>query len=322
MSFAMKLTIFNATGCLAIACLLGACSFASQQLSDKRMEDQLLRPGALDSPVATNFDEYLFKFMDKYRIVHAWPVTSACKYSKLRTKYTMGEMSYGDVYSVDDIYEDGNITKQRDVTPGTDFNRFVRSVLVRRPVYATTSDGIKGNEIAGYYENEEGFKPICFEAWAGTSHAVTIFLHKRTVNEWKEALTRWSLGSYMRADAKQSVEIVTGNSWHVFRLPLKPREMNRVAGSYELRILPIGNTGYTMALELGANVESLQNPQAHAAFEAMFKRLIESVKIEPLTPAIEAEMAQLKSQAFEIVRKDCIRMSQRSNPPAYRRMST
>ena len=307
----MNRKFFSVIACLASVCVLGACSFASQQLSDKRMEEQLLRPGALDSPVATNFDEYHFKFLDKYRIVHAWPVTSACKYAGRRTMYKMGETSYGEVQWVLDIIEEGRSTKQRDADPGWNFNRFVRSVKVQRPVYDTVN-GVRG--IVRYEENEEGLQPICFEAWVGSSHAVTIFLYQRTVDQWQDALAKWSKGAYLGKDAVQGIDTVMGNKWHVYRLPLKPREMNRVAGAYELRILPIGDTGYTFAMEFGATVESLETTQAHAAFQAMFNRLIESVKIEPLTPAIEADMAQLKAKAFEIVRQNCLRMK---NPPGY-----
>jgi len=277
------------------------------------MEEQLLKPGALDSPVATNFDEYHFRFLDKYRVVHAWPVTSACKYAGLRTRYRMGETSYGDLHVVDDIFEGNGSTRQRDAdTPGGgDFNRFVRSIKVQRPVYETVN-GERG--IARYEENEEGLQPICFEAWVGSSHAVTIFLYQRTVSQWQDALAKWSKGAYLGSDATHAIDTVLENKWHVYRLPLKPRESNRVAGSYELRILPIGDTGYTFAMEFGATIESLEPPQTHAAFQAMFKHLIESVKIEPLTPAIEADMAQLKTKAFEIVRQNCLRMR---NPPGY-----
>jgi hypothetical protein len=48
--------------------------------------------------------------------------------------------------------------------------------------------------------------------------------------------------------------------------------------------------------------------------QAMFRRLLESVKIEPLTPAIEAEIAQLKAQAMEIQRQECLEMAKRTKP--------
>ncbi len=291
-------------GYLALACVLSACSFVSQQLSDKRMEEQLLKPGALDSPVATNFDEYHFRFLDKYRVVHAWPVTSACKYSGFRTKYKMGETSYGDVHWVLDIIEEGNNTRQRDATPGSDFNRFVRSVKVQRPVYET-ANGTRG--IVRYEEREEGLGPICFEAWVGTDHSLTIRLVKLPMSN--------RVAHYEERVGSRSKEKVGSNVWQVWRYQFDAATPNRYGG--EIWVLPIGETDYTLALEFGFGAESFQSPPTHAAFEAMFKHIVESVRVEPLTPAIETEMEELKVRAFEIVRQNCIQMAKRTKPPAY-----
>ena len=46
----------------------------------------------------------------------------------------------------------------------------------------------------------------------------------------------------------------------------------------------MGETGYTFLFRLGANLESIKYPQAHARFQSTFHQLIESVKIEPLRP--------------------------------------
>jgi hypothetical protein len=48
--------------------------------------------------------------------------------------------------------------------------------------------------------------------------------------------------------------------------------------------------------------------------EAMFRRLLESVKVDPLTPAIEVEIAQLKAKAIEVQRQECIEMAKRTKP--------
>lgn len=301
----MKLKILRATGYFAIACVLSACSFVSQQLSDKRMEEQLLRPGALDSPVATNFDEYHFRFLEKYRVVHAWPVTSACKYAGRGTMYKMGETSYGEVQWVLDIIEEGGTTKQRDADPGWNFNRFVRSIKVQRPEYETVN-GVRG--ISHYYENEEGLQPICFEAWVGSSHSLVMRLHKRDIATWK------SLWSSYNPSGVWTEKFIGGNHWQVLENSEANLAPSGTGGWFRSYLTPVGNTGYTLALQLGATQDSLKNPQVHAAFQAMFKRLIESVKIEPLAPAIEADMAQLKAKAFEISRQNCLRMK---NPPGY-----
>jgi hypothetical protein len=301
----MNCKFFSVIAYLANVCVLSACSFASQQLLDKRMEEQLLSPGALDSPVANNFDEYHFKFLDKYRIVHAWPVTSACKYAGSGTMYKMGETSYGEVQWVLDIIEEGGNTKQRNSDPGWNFNRFVRSVKVQRPVYDTVN-GVRG--IVRYEENEEGLQPICFEAWVGSSHSLVMRLHKRDIATWK------SLWSSYNPSGVWTEKFIGVNHWQVLENSEANLASSGTGGWFRSYLTPVGDTGYTLALQLGATQQSLKSPQEHAAFQAMFKHLIESVKIEPLTPAIEADMAQLKAKAFEITRQNCLRMK---NPPAY-----
>jgi hypothetical protein len=304
--------------------LLLCCAVAGTILSGcvsetvRKNDDRYMQPGALDPNLTGYYDVYNVSFLGKYRIQHEWPLPArACKYGSMSTLGKDKDRYTGEVFWVNSIFEDAGQTWQESVMGAPrSFNPFVRSVIVKRPEY-DSANGVLKTDKSRYVDREEGLEPICFEAWTGTSHAVTIFLYKRTVNEWREALARWSKGAYVSADAKQSLETVLGNTWHIYRVPLRPREINRIAGSYELRILPIADTGYSLALELGANAESLQNPQAHAAFKAMFQRLIESVKVEPLTPAIEAKMEQLKSRAFEIMRQNCISMAQRTKPPAY-----
>jgi len=303
-----SLVIYGLVACTA---LLSACTFVSQQLADKRMEEQLLKPGALDSPVATNFDEYKFRFLDKYRVSHAWPVTSACKYSSLGTRYKMGDTSYGEIHLVDDIYEDGNSTKQRDDDKPRNIDRFMRSVKVKRPDY-------KDGKVVGYREAEEGLQAICYEAWVGSNHSISALLFRRTLSEWQdEVAQRQYFRPYIAPDAEQFVQQVEGNRWFVYRSALQPMPVNASGGPFELWILPLGDTGYTLALQFGANQNSLLNPLVHSKFKTMFVHLIESVRFEPLTPAIEAEMNQLRTKANEVSRQDCIRMAQRSKPPAY-----
>lgn len=276
-------------------------------------DERYMQPGALDPNLSGYYDVYNVSLLNKYRIRYEWPLPArACKYGSMSTLGKEQDRYTGEIFWVNPIFEEAGKTLQESSTgEPRNFDSFVRSIKVQRPVYETVN-GVRG--IVRYEENEEGLQPICFEAWVGSSHAVTIFLYQRTVGQWQEALAKWSRGAYLGKDATQGIDTVMGNKWHVYRLPLKPREMNRVAGAYELRILPIGDTGYTFAMEFGATVESLDNPQAHAAFQAMFKRLIESVKIEPLTPAIEADMEQLKAKAFEVTRKNCLRMK---NPSGY-----
>lgn len=266
---------------LGLVASLSACGFVGQQLADKAREEQLLKPGALDAPITGYYDVYSFKLLTQYRVTHDWPVVSNCKYSKVATLGRKQDRYKGEIYAVDDIYEEGSSTKQRGAHPSWNFDRFVRPTY-KRQIPEFGPGGIKTGRML---EKEEvGLEPVCFEAWVGTSHAMTLMLYRRTLNDWQEALGQWSQGSYAAPSSKKFVEDVSGNRWHVYRVEPGPRVMNRIAGAFELRILSIGQTNYTLALELTANQDSLQHPQAHANFQAMFRHLIESVRVEEIKP--------------------------------------
>lgn len=309
----MTTKLLVGVGGLIAALTLISCGFVTQQRTDKAQEERLLKPGALDTGIATNFNEYRFKFMDRYRISHAWPVTSSCGYRSQDTKYKMGDVTYGEVKLVRDIYEEDGKTWQRFPSEVGPYNlsSYVRSKIVHQPIYENV-DG--GRAIVRYEDQEQGLQAMCFQAWVGTSHALTLMLYKRTLEDWETALTRWSQGSYTDITTKRFAENIGGNDWHVFQAGIKPRVMNRIAGAFELRILQLGNTGYTMVFELGANQDSLQNPQAHAAMQLLFRQLLGSVKVEPLTPTIEAELAELKAKAQDIQRQECVESSKKGKP--------
>lgn len=303
----MKFNGIAIIGYVGLAVLLSSCSFVSQQLADKRLEEQLLKPGALDSDVATNFDEYRFRFLDKYQISHAWPVTSTCKYAGLRTRYKMGDTSYGDVYLIKDIYEEGSITKQREADPSWNFDRFVRSHKVQRPVSQVVDGVIVASKNPRYEEREEGLQPICFEAWVRTSQSLTLRLVKLSLDE--------RIAHYSKRPSQRTRETVGSQTWHVWKYGLE-RDNPKAYGG-EVWLTTIADTGYTLALELGEGLGLDKFPQARIEMRTLFRHLIESVKIEPLTPAIEAELTQLKAQAEEITRQNCIGMAKRTKPPAW-----
>ena len=287
--------------CAALA-LLSGCGIEG---AIKRNDDRYMQPGALDAPLTGFYDTYQIKFLDKYRVTHQWPVVSNCKYSKLPTLGRKNDRYKGEVYAVDDIYEDSGSTKQRGAHPSWDFNRFVRSVKKQIPIYApptkeevdasnkamqetierSRKTGIahnvpdSGRKPIRYEEKETGFRALCDETWQVTSHFLTGFLYKRDLASWRAIWTE------RNPKGKWSERRVGANVWLVQETAeqdFKPR--NGVGGPFQTWLLPIGDTGYTLALELGANQESLKYPDAHARFQAAYRHLIESVKIEPLRP--------------------------------------
>lgn len=290
--------------CAALA-LLSGCGIEG---AIKRNDDRYMRPGALDSPLTGIYETYQYRFLDKYRITQQWVHTSSsCGFGGIeRPDIRAGVRSL--FYDTRDIYEEGGKTWLRSRTQGgqpEDFDRFVRSVKKQIPIYApptkeevdasnkamqetierSRKTGIahnvpdSGRKPIRYEEKETGFRALCDETWQVTSHFLTGFLYKRDLASWRAIWTE------RNPKGKWSERRVGANVWLVQETAeqdFKPR--NGVGGPFQTWLLPIGDTGYTLALELGANQESLKYPDAHARFQAAYRHLIESVKIEPLRP--------------------------------------
>jgi len=281
---------------LAALFLLAGCVSEVIRIND----DRYLRLGALDAPLTGYYDVYQYKFLDKYRVTHDWLTIGNCSYRKLQT-LNRPDAFRGDIYAVRDIYEENGKTWQRFAPPlkPYDFDHFVRSLKETVPV-------MEAGKQVGTRERENGLSTMCLESWVGTDHAMVLRLHKRSVSAWDKVLDgTWQQGAYSGSYSKKSLELVGGNTWQVRRVEIQSRVGTRISGAFELWILPIGDTGYTIALELGANLDSLKTPQAHAQFQKIFRHLIESVKIEALTPQIQAELAQNAQKAQAIQFNDC-----------------
>lgn len=321
--------------CLLVALSLSACNIEE---AIKRNDDRYLKPGALDLPLTGVNDTYQFKFLDKYRVTHEWPRISNCSYRKIPT-LNVKDGHRGEFWAARDIYEESGKTWQRfeGMTP-FDFDQYVRSVKVMRPVYGeSTTEELEASYKAmrerversqktgryekyvdpgiikpiGYKEVEEGLRPVCFESWYVTSHFMRMGLQKRSLQDWQDLIDK------PLPSGKWSVQPVAGNNWAVRELQdneLSTRPLNGVGGPYQFWLLPIGDTGYTLSLQLGASKESLQYPEAHARMKAAFRHLIESVKIELLTAQLEAEHAELTRKARKALREDCAAMVKRSGP--------
>ena len=259
---------------LAILLMQTGCSFVSDQLHDNAMEEQHLKPGALDVPVAANFRTYNYKFLDEYHVTHDWIFSGKCHYGAVddratsRTIYTgnifeAGEHTYVDreapSYPIDRNYPKG--------TKNLFLDRYVRP------------EWQMGPDRDGNFRTVKGFTPICGQVWGGTSHSLSISLVKLPLDA--------AINRYTERDVPLEKQTVGSNTWITQSAEIKPREINTYAGSYLAWLLPIGDTGYSFVFKLGANHDSLKHPQAHAQMQAIFQHLIESVKIEPINASIK-----------------------------------
>lgn len=237
----------------------------------RRNDDRYAVPGALDMPLTGIYKRYEYRFLDKYRITHEWPNTSYCKYGAYERQSTVpGKRTL--FYDVLDIYEDGDVTRQR----GTDanFNRFVRSIIWPGRSYID-AHGNRQNDPS----QEVGLRALCFESWWIPSHMLVLRLHKLNLAEFEAKY------SARYPEGRWTWETLDARSWRVQRTDrqhLRPRV--GVGGPYQVWMTAIGDSGYTLALEMTASQDSLAQPQFFDALEAVYHHLIESVRIEPLVP--------------------------------------
>lgn len=274
----MKKLLLKVVSATALAACASACGFVGQQLADKAGEERLLKPGALDASLTGVRDTYQFKFLDKLRVSHDWPRNSnGCAYRARPTLDVRNGFS-GEFFAVADIFELDGSTYQSVADlrrPPRNFDQYVRSKKVMAPVWDTVN-GVR--QKVGEKEIENGWTPVCAYAWAGTNHALDISLFKRSTDEWAQLLPK--LGPVSPGVFRK----MGNNNWKVFKFALQPPITNRsaVSGPFEVWILPVGDTGYTLTIRLGANLQSLENPQIHAQFQAELLHLIQAVKIEAL----------------------------------------
>lgn len=288
---------------LMLAVALGGCGIEEVL---RRNENRYARPGAMDSPLTGIYNTYQFHLLDRYRVTHQW-LESGCSLRGIEQS-PADKSSHGRHFGELRIFEEAGKTMtsagQAGIRP-YDFDRYVRSVKQQSPIYAPATkeeteasvaaalERARRSSKTGIYESpppstrqpiryeeiETGFQPLCFKSWWVTSHFLRGMLYKRDLASWRAIQTE------KNPKGKWSERRVGVNLWLVQETAeqdFSPPPLNGVGGPFQIWLLPIGDTGYTLGMELGASRESLQYPDAHARFRATLNHLVESVKIEPL----------------------------------------
>jgi len=260
---------------LAFMLSLTGCGIASEVINHEANDQRLLKAGALDLPVSDVYIKYQYSFLNKYQITHDFILAGGCTYNvggvgikdvptgsnyvlkRAPSIFERDEHTYVSVFQTKDV----NQLNPRNI------DRYVR------PEFDRGLDPY-GNPLP----KGKGFQPMCFESWGGTSHVLAIKLYKKDIATWKSDL------SQVNPNGKFTEETINGNKWLVQTNDIAQRALNGTGGAYLHYSTAIGNTGYTLTIQLGANQDSLKYPQAHAQMKAIFKHLIESVKIEQIKP--------------------------------------
>lgn len=286
--------------------VLSSCGFVFQQFSDKAMEDRLLKAGALDSPIPWNLKTYGFRFLDRYWIRHGWPVSSSCSYGSLRASAVDSDGFYrgGPIYVFPIFEREGSIWQGRLEGGPTGMNGLFRSVKRVVPINAKQESDVKEKpEEKRYEEREYGFGVMCGENWVGIEMSVAMQFFQRTQDQWAAILDE----KLPPQGLKKTWETVGSNTWMAYTADLQPKQPNVLGGPYKVYVTPVADSGFTIAISMRANQESIKTPEAFQAMDVLFHRLLESVKIEPWTDLAASEVETTRLQGMEIVKQDCLK---------------
>ncbi|WP_147330399.1 MULTISPECIES: hypothetical protein [unclassified Duganella] len=244
----------------------------------QRSDDQYMVRGALDMPLSSYYNTYSFKFMDKYRVTHEAPVGGGCRYHG-GPGIPKGASYEGVTYNIRDIFEEDGKVWQRSVSDQSVFSidEFFHSIKSMQPVYEFVN-GVN-RKTDRKEEIEVGLRALCFYSWEGTGHVLGIRLYKRDLATWRALL------SAANPQGKWSMQQIGGNNWWLLandEETLGAQKPGGIGGGFVSWLLPVGDTGYTLTIQLGANKKSLENPKAHEQMKATLRHMVESVKIEAL----------------------------------------
>jgi len=265
---------------------ISGCGFISQQIREKNRANYALKnPSAVDPRLSESMDYAKFNYYlsSRFRVSHVWPKgMRPCKYSRIQLPKSQQDGTwYGSYSRLGDIFEHRDKTLQERKTNGFPS----RSVDLR---YLSIDEYVRSDKYV--YQGkikDAGLKPICAQTFIGSSHTLTIWLRKWDQEKWANKLKK----SF--PDGKFSNVKIGNNNWLVHESSLKPSKFRHVSGKFQSWLLPIGDTGYTYYFDLGASTESLNKPEQHEKMKKIFKHLVESVKIEPLSE-VEATLARAK----------------------------
>lgn len=265
---------------LLIALLTG-CGFYAQQIREKNREEYLLNnPGAYDPRIvkATRYVNHQFNLPERFRITHDWVRGfTPCSYHIIDLpKEKQNGYWYGSYSRLGDFFEYRGKTLQERRDEGYPHKTYNISSL-DQDEYVKPHQGVDGKGNPKTYDP----RSVCNQYLLGTSHSLSIWLIKETEAQWKKGLDRDF------PDSKLMQEKIGENIWYGKRSELAPHLPNKIR-AYERRVLPIADTGYVFEFEFGADQDSLKISGKHEQMKKIYRHLLESVKIERLSPVEEA----------------------------------
>ena len=227
------------------------------------------RAHLMDARLTNVYDTYQFRLVNKYRVTHEWMRNSdGCRYSMVAT-LNVKDGLHGETYRVDDIVERNGISYQVDGEEEYDLGRYIQSRVLEKSAHQGNEESLERIEV--------GYRPLCLQEWSETKSLISFRMHSFSLKDYRDAFTK------RYPDARWSQKRLGQNTWTVQEVADKDlQSVNGVGGMYQTWLLPIGDTGYIIILDLGANRKTMEHPEAFEELKGVFKHLLESVKIEPL----------------------------------------
>ncbi|NML25119.1 hypothetical protein [Zoogloea dura] len=203
------------------------------------------------------------------------------------------------------IFErEGSIWQERFEGGATGVNALFRSVKRQVPISTRQEGDVKDKpDEKRYEEREDGLGWMCEQNWQGIGMGVEMRFYERTLSQWTAILDE----TYPQRDLKKAWEVIGKNTWMAYVATLQPPQLNMIGGPYKIYVTPVADSGFTIAISMRANQESIKNPEAFQAMDVLFHRLLESVKVEPWTDLAASEVETTRLQAMEILKQDCFK---------------
>ena len=269
----MMRIIKTALCALSVAIGLGACAGPGRNLLGKVVDDNIYFGGVAlpKGPVAIG-PSYSFRFVEKWRISHAWVQGTGiepCHYRgntfKKFPKYAvLAAEVQGSMFE-----NDGKI-----------YSAFVKPKNPEQIVFWELSEQFLGESTSDRRFRGK-YMPFCGHAFQQSRNSMTLFIVKPDPRKGTDV---WVEGAVP--------VVVKGRTWLVKRVP--PQDLSGVALTrpIEYWTLKIPDTPYWLNLTFSAslNVSIHQHSADTVALLNIFHQLIESVKLEPITPVDPASM--------------------------------
>lgn len=186
----------------------------------------------------------------------------------------------------------------------TGVNALFRSVKRRVPISTRREGDAKETpDEKKYEEREDGFGWMCGENWIGIEMSAIMQFHQLSQGEWAAILDE----EFPQQGLKKTWEKFGHNTWMAYTAVLQPKQPNMLGGPYKVYVTPVADSGFTIAISMRANQESIKNPEAFQAMDVLFHRLLESVKVEPWTELAASEVETTRLHAMEILKQDCFK---------------